>query len=241
MLHYPPEELKAGKINIFDHLSEILPKEGAAIGIFTMQNGIMTSSKEFHRMCTETASKLPEQPFLMGIYNPSKGFIIDVGRTLLEKVGFDTAIVRQTRQIISAISEILPNINPEMLWAHICHSEGGIIGKRAFKGLDHDERSRLRKHLITIGIAPAAPISRKYTLDAVNVYSEKDHVTKGFASSYVNDPNYDIRFVPCITPPNERGFFSGDHAFSGDTYQSEIMMQMNEMRKNYGVYDAKTR
>ena len=52
----------------------------------------------------------------------------------------------------------------------------------------------------------------------------------------MNDPNYSIKIVPCLTGTNKN-----DHAFMGKTYQENLKETIQKIRKKYGFYEIKKR
>ncbi len=240
-LQFSTEEIKKGVVNIVDHFSEILPKEGAIVGLITWQNGMNTTFKEFSEMSKSIVGIVPEGPLCIGLHNPTEGIFNDYKRVVKEQKGQDTPTVQRTRQMFTTMIDLLPNINPNLIWVHIQHSEGGLIGKLGIEGMTDDRRKHLATQLCVIGLGSAEPMPSKYALKATDFYSEKDRVTKRFAEPFLNDPNYDIRILPCATPSSDRGFLTGDHAFSGETYQGALVEGIREHRIQYGIYDAKSR
>ena len=78
-------------------------------------------------------------------------------------------------------------------------------------------------------------------LKAINIYSEKDHITKQYAEPLLDNPNYDIQIVPCISKVSERSLYFADHAFMGKTYQTALKNQLDKFQTFYGFYDEKKR
>jgi hypothetical protein len=148
--------------------------------------------------------------------------------------------VVNTRQYMVAISETLHKINPDLLWLHIAHSEGGVVGRNAIKGMTEDQKDLLRNQLYVLGVAPAKPIPLEFGKGVTNVYSRKDFITKWFALKYKNDPKYDVKFVRCRSTFSERTAYLADHAFLGGTYQWEQSEYIRELRKTWRFYDGKT-
>ncbi len=175
----------------------------------------------FLRTFQSITSMIPEGTFTIGMYNPTQGLFKDGKRTFRERRGKDTPTVVNTRQFMVAISETLHKINPELLWLHIGHSEGGVIGRNAIKGMTTDQRNRLKNQLYYLGVASAKPIPLDYGRGVKNIYSNQDFITGWFALKYKNDPKYDVKFVPCRSTWSERTGYFADHAFLGGTYQGE--------------------
>jgi hypothetical protein len=74
------------------------------------------------------------------------------------------------------------------------------------------------------------------TKAAVNIYSEKDYITKRFAKPFLNNPDYDIRIIACISPRNEFSMYIADHARSGTTYDDALKEQIKDVNRKYGFF-----
>jgi len=181
---------------------------------------------------------IPEGTLIVGIHNPSQGFIRDCKRTFRERRGKDTPTVVRTRQFMVAISETLHKINPELLWLHIAHSEGGAISNNAIKGMTEEQKDHLRQQLYFLGVAPAQPTPLEYGRGVSNIYSKQDFITGWFALKYRNDPKYDVSFVPCRSTLSERTAYFADHAFLGGTYKRVQKDEIRDLRIKHGFYDG---
>ncbi|MBS0616536.1 MAG: RHS repeat-associated core domain-containing protein, partial [Verrucomicrobia bacterium] len=234
-LQFSAEELEQGKINLFDHLSELVPKEGAAIGLVTWQNGMNVNRRDFRRMSKLITKQLPEGTLGIGIHNPTGGFFTDFRRVVQEFHKIETPIVSQTRQMLSVFIETLPAINPTGHWLHICHSEGGLIARNSIEGMTGEQQQQMNQYFSCIGLGPAAPLPKCYADYSINCYSDKDKAT-GWCGMGRSEEEYNIKRIECETPSSEWGFFEGDHAFSGRTYQRELKKQLENLREKYGFY-----
>ena len=241
-LHFSPEELNSGVVKIIDHFSDIMPKEGMIIGLITYQNGINTSLNDFKEMGESILEKVPNGTMLIGLHNPTEGIFKDVMRTRKEiKATTETENVSVARQFLEAIVDRLDKINPELLWTHIAHSEGGAINYRAIETMNPEKQEQIKKHLIFYGVAPGLSVPRKFAFSARNVYSEKDYITKWWMLEYKNDPNYDIQIIPCISKWHEKSGYFADHAFMGPTYQGDLTQYMDKLESGLGFYDVTSR
>jgi RHS repeat-associated protein len=240
-LQFTPQEWKTGTVNIVDHFRELVPTEGSTIGLITTQNGICTTKKDLVQNVLSITNMVPEGTLTFGMYNMTKGLIQDCKRTFQEREGKDTPIVVSTRQYMVAISETLHKINPDLLWLHIAHSEGGVVGRNAIQGMTEDQKNLLKNQLYILGLGPAMPIPLQFGRGVTNIYSEQDFITGWFALKYKNDPNYEIKFVPCRSKFSERTVYFADHPFLGGTYQGEREKYIGRLRKSEGFYDAKKR
>lgn len=239
LLEFTPEETNRGKINILDHFAELVPKEGAIIGIGILQNGINVKRGEFREMNTSFVEQIKEGTLTFGIYNPSQGLLLDLFRVLKEFLGFETPIVDRTRQLMNAFNSALSKMESEALIGYCCHSEAGLIVRNSIEGMTDAQRRGMRNRLVTRALGPASPLSKEHALDAVNYYSEKDRVTKRFGMRYLDNPSYDIRIVECLTLPEDREFIAGDHGFMKETYQDVLYNSLQELRSKYGFYEAR--
>lgn len=238
-LKFTADECKTGIVNIFDHFSELLPNAGIFPPFATCQNGINTKRQEFGDMGYNLATFLPKETLLIGIYNRTEGLVKDSLRAMKELFGKETPIVDRTRQMMTACLDVLSNTSPEGLWLHVMHSEAGVIGKNAIEGMTSEQRKKLRNHMIGLGIAPAAPLSKCHTLDAISYYSEKDQVTLQYGELYLNDPNYDIQVVKCRTPSSDLDFFAGDHGYFKPTNQGSIKNGFDRFRDKFDSYNVR--
>ncbi|MBI2810487.1 MAG: hypothetical protein HYX67_06645, partial [Candidatus Melainabacteria bacterium] len=226
---------------IIEHFQELVPQGGSTIGLITMQNGICTSKEDLGRNIQSINSMIPEGTLTIGIYNPTQGITKDCSRAFKERQGKDTPIVVRTRQMMVAISEILFRINPELLWLHVAHSEGGVIGGNAIKGMTEDQRGHLKQQLYFLALGSAAPIPAEFGRGVRNIYSKQDFITGWFALKYANDPKYDIQFVPCKSTWSERTGYFADHAYLGETYKKSQHIHFERLRENKGFYNGNAR
>lgn len=240
-LQYSPEELNAGVVNIVDHFHEIMPKDGMIIGLITGQNGIQTSLQEFRSMSKSIIDKVPESALYVGLHNSPSWLGGDLFRVMKESCGKETPAVARTRQFMEAIVGQLHDINPKLLWMHISHSEGGLIAHNAINKMNPDKKELLKEHLISLSLGPAHPIAKTSVFDAENIFSRKDFITKRFAKPFLKDPEYDIKFVKCISSRSEMNFWFADHAFGGATYQEASNEHIKNARLNYGFYNDQNR
>ncbi len=239
---FSPEGLSTGQVKIIDHFKDIMPKEGKTIGVSMLMNGMNVPLNSFLNMCQSTYSKLPEGHLFMGVYNPSEGLFKDFLRVRTEmKSQKDTPIICLTRQFLVAVADSLHKINPDLLFHLTTHSEGGLISLRSIEGMTPEQKLLMQQHLTYTGLGPALPMPLNYANRSVNYYSEKDGVTKRFSKPYLNNPNYDIQVMPCMTGRKDLRFFIGDHEFMKNTYQSVLTDRMEFLGKKIGFYETNTR
>ena len=193
-LNFSQEELKTGTVNIANHFHELVPHEGRTIGLITVQNGICTRKRGLRENVQSVVNMVPEGTLTIGLHNPTKSFFSDVNRTFKEQRGKDTRSVVNTRQFLVAVSDILYKINPNLLFLHMAHSEGGVIGRNAIQGMTEAQQDRLRHQLYIYAIGSAKPIPDEFAYRVTNVYSKQDFVTGPFAFKYRNvDPRYNMK------------------------------------------------
>ena len=240
-LQTTPEERTTGIVNIVDHFQELLPTKGNTIGLITFQNGIHTSEKEMSQSTQSIRNMVPEGTLLLGMYNPTEGGFKDTYRAAQGIMGKETRASANTRQFLVAISESMHKINPDMLWLHIAHSNGGAVTGNAIEGMTEDQRSLLKNQLYLLGVGPSKPFALEYGKKAVNIYSSQDFITGPFALKYRNRSNYDIKFLHCKSSFSERTGWFTDHAHLGGTYQGGQMDFLQKSRTEQGFYDGKTR
>lgn len=151
------------------------------------------------------------------------------------------------------------NINSNVLWTHIAHSEAGLIANEVLTTNQHSLFQQyhaidrfLKNHLITLtygAVAPVPDIVRK----AVNTYSEDD-VAYRYGKAYSKNEDYTLKIVDTRVPrvypgghtydkfPGFRGddqeLIGGDHAFSKATYQGELEEDINSLRKEFGIHEC---
>lgn len=238
-IQFTPEELKSGTVNIANHFHELFPKDGVLVGLLTAQNGIRNELQDFYfGIGKPIIKKLSEGTLFIGLHNPTEGSLKkDYVRTNDEHLNKETPIVAKTRQFFSAIVEHLHKINPELLWMHIPHSEGGLIALRAIEGLTPEHKSLLQQKLLLFAVAPALPVPKKYGRDVINIYSQRDRVTKGCSIPYKDNPDYDIRY---LEPIGKRSWIA-EHQFLSPTYQKALDIRLNKTRENYGLYNPQNR
>jgi hypothetical protein len=102
-------------------------------------------------------------------------------------------------------------------------------------------REILQKNLLNVALGPAECISDEMAKKAVNIFSEKDSITKRFAEPFLNNPHYDIRIIACISPRGEFSMYIADHARAGTTYDRALNAQIKELNKTYGFYKGESR
>ncbi len=239
-LNFSPEELGSSHINLMNHLTELVPKEGTIISLCLFENGINCSLSEVASHCNSLTNKIHEGTLLIGIYNPTEGLNKDLDRaTDMITNKTENSRVINTRQILTSIVDSLHKINPSLLALFCTHSEAGGIATLALEGMTPDQIDLCKQHLYLYNIAPAIPTARRYAFQTINVYSEKDNITKPHAKDYIGHPNYNIDILKPKTPWHEKTGYYADHGLAGKTYQEDVMKQFGEAREKYRFYNGK--
>ncbi len=235
-LQFSAEEHLAGKFDLINHLHELIPFEGNQICLITAKNGILNDQIDHLEFCQSIVNKHPEGTLFLSLHNPSEGIKGDLKRLRQEAKQIETPAVALERQLMVALAEQLHQINPEAHWSNNVHSEGGLIARRAIEGMTPEQQELIKKHLHITALGPAKPIPKSIAFQVVNIYSEKDYITKWGGQKERDDPEYDIQMVNCISPRSERFFWFADHAFKGSTYQDALKGASDKLRTGYGFY-----
>jgi hypothetical protein len=223
-------------VDLFQYLPELLPKNGKKVGLVTGMNGIRNSLEDFRLMGKSITDNLPEQPLFIGLYNPSKSLLRDCGRIGNHLRAEPTEIASQLRALFRALMNILLQVNPELLWLHIAHSEGGAITNRALEELTKEEKKYMKKHLITAAYGPVIPIHEDLAHVTYNTYSKDDYAAKRYGEAYKKIKGYNVDFVDRITLVDKLAIPAGDHAFQGATYQDALKSNIEKVRSDFKIF-----
>jgi hypothetical protein len=227
------------------------PKLPLYIGIYNPTQGIIKDLHRVEREQIDTSVERTEQfmneianaaatiNFSMLPFNPTEEIIRDRNRVKQEQKKIDTPIVVTTRQFMTVIAAAAEKINSNFLWLDLRHSEAGLIFCRAFEGMPKETKDILKNNLLSVALGPAEPISKNMAKDADNIYSEKDRFTKRFAEPFMDNPDYNIRVIACISSIGEFSLYIADHARVGTTYDTALKERINELRKTFGFYNGK--
>jgi RHS repeat-associated protein len=234
-IQFNANESLAGRINLFDHYVDFLPKSGDSVGILSLENGVLTSFHDLVDMTRSIYNQIPEGTMTIGLHNINKGAFKTADDLSKGRRGESTKAIESSSSFMELHMEALHKINPEVTWAAFFHSEGGLIGRRAIERLSEEGREKVKQHAVILALGPAMPIPREYAGTVINTYSEKDFVTKWFA--YPKDGfSYDVHFVPCLSSRKEKVAYLADHKFMGSTYQKENRVFIRDLRKEKGFY-----
>ncbi len=112
-LQFSAEELKTGSVNIFDHLPELMSKDGGMVGLITGQNGIHTNLQKFtNGMCQTIIDKAPEGTLFIGMHLPNEGWFKDIQRATQRGHGKRDITGLCYKQIFSALIDKDPQDQP---------------------------------------------------------------------------------------------------------------------------------
>ncbi len=235
---------KSGRSNFLEYLRDIIPNQGRKIGLVTFQNGIMNTPEDFELMGKLILGHFPENPLCIGLYNKKLGLLKHLKRVPFHIKNDMTKVVGRTYIFFKSLIKLIHSINPNLIWIHVMHSEGGAIGSRALGAMSGSEIHFFRRSLITIAYGPLLPIPREYALRTFNSYSSKDRTTGLFGLYFENQPDYDIVFKSVKTPIWKNALETtgmtgtvianlppGDHDFRGKTYQALLEDNVKDIKK----------
>ena len=267
LLHFSAEELQATHVDLSKHFLEMFAPDVPGIQLITVVNGVNTTFAEAQDMGWNIRETTQDVSWIIGTHNPTVGPFADVWRAGQELINVDTPATVLLRQFLVATARGLDNINPKAKWLHESHSEGGLQTAKSIQKMTPDEQALMHNHMISLSFAPARPISKKYTVDAINVYSNRDLITGPLAKPFLNDPNYDIRFVKpvregnisafgqmadvCMETDSEAYYYYTasecaarslyEHGFLNPTLQGQLIGRTQDMRNQYGFYNGQIR
>ena len=216
-------ELKESKINLIDHLEKLLPpkQRGSSkrsIGLITFQNGIMNDfNDEFKKMSQSIIDQFPEGPLCIGLHNPTtKMLVLDMLRFINEPELNEKAVYSFC-QMLKTFVDLIPKINPDLVWAHFTHSEGGLIANAVLSLCDQwgwlqDTKKYIKDHLAVATYGAIQPIPDGPVLVAINTYSSKD-IALFFGKTYLDKDLDKITRMP----------YTSTKALSGKTYTITVV------------------
>jgi hypothetical protein len=165
---------------------------------------------------------------------------IDLGRVAMEKLDIETKTVWLTREFMEVMGYSLYRMNPQLAWLCILHSENGLITQRAIEGASGCYQEAFGEILHIYAQGPASALPKWMGKSVINVYSNRDYVTGfglfGRANDYTNNPNYDVRVLPCISGFSDRNFWFADHGYLGPTYTKGRLNWMQQLEGKYPFY-----
>jgi RHS repeat-associated protein len=234
-LQFTPKEQEQGFFDFGDHIHNFTAPTGSLVGLWTHQNGINTSIDDWKEQGSLLCSHIPAGMPLFSIYNPTDG-----GFGNLVRVGYFYMTGKHKhaanlRKIHTDIAASLEQINKQALVSHFAYSEGAIIVWSSFNALNSKERELLDKHLLvnTIGAGRFCP--KDYGKESINYFSSKDFLAKILGRKYLEDDNYIMREIRCVTPRSQRPF-GLDHNFAFPTQQEACRAIVRDVSKKWGLY-----
>ncbi len=195
-------DVESGQVILFDHLAELVPNRGKKIALLTFQNGINNTLENFMDMGESILEQVPEIPLCIGLYNPTKGLINDLREVSNKLDGILSDTICATHALFATLAEKLKKINPEQLFAHFTHSEGGLIAKKALELDSSNLKSYYQTNLLIATYGAVLPIPKSHAR-AINTYSTGDFATWPRVKRYLADlgeqaKDYDIKTVAPI-------------------------------------------
>jgi hypothetical protein len=186
-------EMKGDTINLIDYLDKLLPLEKKGkIGIVTFQNGMANTLGDFVKSSQIVFDQFTQAPLCIGLYNstliqacPSP---IDMYRFVSEKL-LNRSSVYSLCQTMSMLANVISKLNPNLLWVHFAHSEGGLIANAALEVCQYklftNTSEFLKNNLITSTYGAVKPIPDEYTKYSINTYSKND-IALFFGKNYID-------------------------------------------------------
>ncbi len=217
------EDLKESKINLIDHLEKLLPPKQSSssdskgpVGLVTFQNGIQNNWDKFEQMGQTIVNLFPEGPLCIGIHNPTTHFLPTDMLRFTNEPEMNPVAVYSLCQMMKTFADLLPKINPKLVWAHFAHSEGGLIANAALDLSNHpfltETQRSIKSQLITYTYGAVKPISSDPVMDAINTYSDRD-IALFFGENFLDRSLDQIQKKP---------FFSSKQ-YSGKTYKIVVI------------------
>ncbi len=154
-------------------------------------------------------------------YNETRGFVYDLGRSILElKFAASAKAVNNLKeQWYDFFSQ-----DDENCALQFCHSEGVIIVRNALDSMD----KKVRKRIIVVAIAPAALIDKRLCHSVHHYISKREFVHFFDAKGW--QENFDT--ITVLDPhPNAK---LHDHKFNSPTFQNIIKARIEKYINNPG-------
>ena len=162
------------------------------IGLVTFQNGMANKPDEFLKSAKSVFDQFKEAPLCIGLYNPT--FIqpfptpVDMIRFPNERT-LNKSAVFSLCQTFKTFAHLLPKMNPNLLWVHFAHSEGGLIANAALEACEEcffrDTHRYLKENFIGVTYGAVKPIADEYAKSALNTYSKND-IALFFGKDYID-------------------------------------------------------
>lgn len=204
------------------------------------------SIDDFTKMGKSILKNLSEKPLCIGIYNPHKGLLNDLVGVQSKLNGIISDPICGMLGMINFVAPKMRSINPQLFWAHVAHSEGGLIAQTALTLL-HNFRliDYLKTRLFVLTYGAVLPTSKQQAM-AINNYSTGDIATWPRVRLTLKDlgelaRDYDIRMLAPIVAPVEPypKDISGNMASLSFVQRMHIVDQLAQERQ-YGLYEIVT-
>ena len=231
-----------GKLTELNTLFNNIPKDQGRILFISTSNGIDNSRNDILKNAQHRNKTFKGEVFTIEHYNvTSNGLskLSDLRRLGDEILGYDTPGTIRLRQELVFFSTLLDLTFPEGLFVKILHSESSIGYNNAVKYMKPEDQESVRRHVLAIAVGPVDPIPKNNAKEAINICSEQDRAARHFLDrhnreiSLYNNPDYDIRLVPAITPKKDQSCIAGDHSFLGETYKFHSEKVLKDFDKDY--------
>ncbi|MBX9744552.1 MAG: hypothetical protein K2X08_05015, partial [Chlamydiales bacterium] len=91
--------------------------------------------------------------------------------------------------------------------------------------------------LITV---PSGFFKPHFLINHLHVYSNKDYITRfgplGYAKRFMNNPDYDVRIIPCISSRSDKNLWVADHGFLQPTYRKAWEDHIKNLKREIKFY-----
>ena len=102
------------------------------------------------------------------------------------------------------------------------------------------QREILQKILHIFAVGPAESLARNQGASVINVYSDSDYITGfgllGYAKRFMNNPDYDVRIIPCISSRSDKNLWIADHGFLQPTYRKAWEDHIKDLKREVKFY-----
>jgi RHS repeat-associated protein len=244
-LQFNPEELKVGKINIVDHFHELLPKNDHRVVSEIYQHGVDTPLRVLEEVCLDMIKAMPyNEGLFIGLHNPTFPLVVPLAdwvRAMDELLELDTFAIHRTAMVWGGFAESLHNYNPHGKCVGNVHSEGGIQLTRAIEMMGPEQQQILQSQFILRTFGSPLMMPKFFGLDVWNIVSSEDKLARGAAKSCLNNSNYNVNIMRCLSPKSQWVPFAGDHGILGATYRTAYKKDNAKLTDQYGFYDGNTR
>lgn len=240
---------KSGNVNLLDYIPQLIPRWGKQISLITYQNGFYSPSKrwkkagspgnpefyhllaqspqeksqekkaikKFHKMGELIQSNFPEKTLCIGLFCPS---------------GSHEKSPIELHYLLGAIRKQINSFLPPPVWLHVAFRESATFITTAVEEFIREDRTRFKRHLISLNYGPSIPVSPFITKFALNTYAEGD-ISRLQLRTPDSGEDCLIEFVPSLNPSKDKSSPSllEDHDFDGVTYQAALKENIERVKK----------